>query len=807
MVKLDPLAYEPTEAQIAKRKHPLSKCEVCPLRAQGKYVPPDFNGNETADYVLVGEAPGRMEARKKRPFVGMSGHLVEAVLADIELQRSDTVMTNTVLCQPPNNETPNADAVACCKPALDDVIERAQPKFVVAMGNTAAASVKGEEVKITKERVGPPKQLDDRPYLYLPTVHPAATLRNTGLFPSFTADLQKLKRSLEITFEPPKWKAYDTEQGARAAIAELLQRQGVHVLVLDLEVGQDKDVDFGHPNTLLAAGIAYAPGRAIVLGKRALSHASVREDLTVLLQNKAVVCHNGKYDLGTLYRMGFGKFKLAKDTMFMSYSQNEVRGVHGLKYLARENLGAPDWDAELKPYIDGKLGDPKGGWDNIPLDMLYRYNAYDVHCTWQLMEMFERQMDANDWKVHDFLCWASDEVMVMESEGIFIDVPRLDELDSLLSVTIEDYRRSIVSYIKDNGIASEFDERTTRLVAKKGFNPNSPDQVKAALEIMTRATVTTTDAAMLEALTKHKDPLVRRFADLMLSFRKDAKLYGTYVKGTRERLNPDGRVQTSFLLHGTETGRTSSRNPNVQNVPRNRKDGVNLRSIYAASPGHSLVYADYSNIEGRIVAVLSDSQTMIDQMNSGEKIHNIIAERVFGMGFDKEQYVTAKTVVHGANYARMPQGIADGLGIPLKEAQQLWSFYHGMFPEVKEWHAAVKHQVLHTDDVLMTPWGRKRRFHLITRDNQEDVFKEALAFQPQSIGSDICLTAGIRLRQMGIPCRIFIHDGIVAEPATEDVKECAHTMTEVMEQSAREYTDRLKFPVDIEVGDNWAEVG
>jgi DNA polymerase I len=415
-------------------------------------------------------------------------------------------------------------------------------------------------------------------------------------------------------------------------------------------------------------------------------------------------------------------------------------------------------------------------------------------------------MDANDWQVHDFLCWASDEIMIMESEGIFIDIPRLDELDSILAVTIEDYRKSIVHHIKNNGIASEFDERVTRLVAKKGFNPNSPDQVKAALEVMTRATVTTTDAGMLESLSEHKDPLVRRFADLMLSYRKDAKLYGTYVKGTRERLNDNGRVQTTFLLHGTETGRTSSRNPNVQNVPRNRKDGVDLRSIYAASPGNTLIYADYSNIEGRIVAVLADSQTMIDQMNTGEKIHNIIARKVFGDVFDKEQYVTSKTVVHGANYARMPQGIADGLGIPLKQAQQLWNYYHGMFPEVRKWHAAVKHQILHTDDVLMTPWGRKRRFHLITRDNQEDVFKEGLAFQPQSIGSDICLTAGIRLRKAGVPCRIFIHDGIVAEPATEDLEECAHTMRDIMEESGREYTDRIAFPVDIEVGANWAEV-
>jgi len=777
-------------------KHPKAKCDECPLQAKGSYVPPDFNGNMQAKYLLVGEAPGGTEAKKGKPFTGMSGKLLDATLKEQGIDKSEAVLTNIVLCRPPGNATPGPHEIKCCAPALQDTIELVQPEFVVAMGNSAASSFLGRTTKITQDRVGPPKDTDQG-YKLIPTVHPAACLRNPNMFPLFAADIGKLKPHVQIKWEPPQWKAYDDEHKSLRVIKEL-HNQG-NRLVVDLEVGEDKDDTYGHPNTLLAAGIAYDSGKAVVIGERALQAESVRKALTNLLREKDITCHNGKYDLGTLYRMGFGIFKLANDTMFKAYTLDEVPGTKGLKYQSRERLGCPDWDAEIKPYVTGK----DGSWHNIPKDILYKYNAYDVGATWDLEDHLDPLMDNDDRRLHDFLCRASDQFMLIESDGIFIDHNALDELDIVLQDDMK-ITPPMVEPMLDN-----FDERVKGLIAKnKGFNPNSPDQVKAAFQLMTGARLTTTDIDMLNVLLNSKKPGVKEFAGKMITWRKVAKLYGTYVKGIKERLDDDGRIRTSYLLHGTETGRTSSRNPNVQNTPRLSEYGnIAMRRIYSAEPGNKLIYADYGNIEGRIVGVLADDENMIEILQDLDRdIHSEMAESIFGPKFTKEERVAAKTVVHGKNYARTAHGIAEGLGIKVSTATKISNAYDRRFPRVLKWHEEIKHQVLQTEEPLITPYGRKRRFGLITRDNAEDVYKEALAFKPQSIGSDITLTAAVALRQKGVPVRIFIHDGIVVEVPEADVPETVELMRHEMTEAAKFFTERVPFPVDINVGDNWAEI-
>ncbi|MCA1799974.1 MAG: hypothetical protein LC650_01590, partial [Actinobacteria bacterium] len=118
----------------------------------------------------------------------------------------------------------------------------------------------------------------------------------------------------------------------------------------------------------------------------------------------------------------------------------------------------------------------------------------------------------------------------------------------------------------------------------------------------------------------------------------------------------------------------------------------------------------------------------------------------------------------------------------------------------------LKHQVLQTDEVLITPYGRKRRFALIIPDNSEDVYKEALAFKPQSIGSDICLSAAVQLREEGFLVRLLVHDGIGIEVPVDKVDEAIPRIREVMMERARDFTTVVPFYVDIQVGSSWGEV-
>lgn len=780
------------------QKHPLADCDNCPLQHSGKYVPTDYQGNTTAEFILLGEAPGATEARKGKPFVGMAGQLLDATLSEVGVDKRKAVLTNTCLCHPPANETPTPAAVKACKPALNALISEVNPTYVVAMGNTAASAMLNRSTKITKDRVGPPKSMKN--YAVIPTVHPAACLRNPNMFPMLAADLKKLNPQATKQWVPPVYKVYDDEISACRAIAQLRSTKSYDTLVVDLEVGEEKDDSFGHPNTLLAVGIAYKDNTAIVIGTTAVKSRAVRKALSDLFQNKKLVCHNGKYDLGVLYRMGFGTFTLWRDTMLMAYTLDEVPGTKGLKYLSKELLGAPDWDAEIKQYTTGK----DGSWSSIPKAILYKYNAYDVACTWDLLHLLAKQMDENDWKLHKFLCEASDQLMLIESEGIYIDQEELERLSVEMQIAIEDTKRELQEFAGE--YINKFTDKQRELVVKGGgFNPNSPLQVAGLLKAISGVTFTTTDAEQLTKLTTKSGEL-GAFAKKMLYYRKITKLYGTYVKGTTERIDEDGRVRTSYLLHGTETGRLSARNPNVQNVPRTNEYG-NIRKVYAASPGHSFVYADYSNIEGRVVAVLSGDETMIALMQDPDSdIHSTVAESIFGSTFTKAQRTIAKSVVHGANYARTAHGIAEGLGISVGDATKVYNGYHRLFRGIKPWHAAIKDQVLNTDEILMTSYGRKRRFALIIPDNAEDVYKEALAFQPQSIGSDICLSAAVQLKREGFAVRLLVHDGIGIEVPVDEVDVAIPRIRQVMMERARDFTTVVPFFVDIQVGSSWGEV-
>jgi uracil-DNA glycosylase family 4 len=776
-------------------KHPAANCNECPFKASNTYVPPTVDGK--AKYLFVGEAPGATEVRKGKPFVGNSGRLLDAVLEEQNLNRSDAALTNVCLCRPKGNATPPATAIEACRPALEATIAEARPEVVMAMGNTAASAMLGRTTKILTDRVGPPKSVG-KDYKVIPTVHPAAVLRNPGFFKSFASDVNKLKPDVYIKWEPPRFKVHDNATQARTAIGQLLQRERAEQLVLDLEVGEDKDESFGHPNTLLCAGLGFEPGKVLVIGRQALKSNAVRQDLSRLFQAKQVVCQNGKYDLGVLHRMGFGHFKLAKDTMLMGYTQDEATGIgtKSLDYMAQEYLGTPSWKHVTKEYKS---------FADIPPKVLHQYNAYDVAATWDLVDYFEDRMDEADKKLHSFLCWVTDWLHIIESEGIYIDRSALMALDKDMQEELSEVLGNINSHIAFSGAQDSFSDHIKGLVAKKGFNPNSPVQVKAAFEALTGSTITTTDKDMLNLLASRKDPDTAELARLMLQQRGVSKLYSTYVKSIGKRLDENSRIQTTYLLHRTETGRLSSRNPNVQNQPRNQAR-YSIRNVFAASPGNDLIYGDYSNIEGRIVAVLSGDESMQEVLRDPNRdIHGEVAAQIFGDSYTKHHRFKAKSVVHGKNYARTPEGIASDpeLGMTLAEATVVSRTYDKMYPKVISWQKDLERRLWEEQEVLQTPYGRKRRFDLVTPDNKHDVFKEGLAFQPQSIGSDITLTAGIRMREAGIKVRILIHDGIVVEVPKGYTDSIKREMARIMDEAAREFTEEVPFPVEFGVGPNW----
>jgi len=599
-------------------------------------------------------------------------------------------------------------------------------------------------------------------------------------FPTFVDDIGKVHARIDVGWEAPQFAVFDEGPIACRALSELRQRSGN--VVVDIEVGAEKDEVFVHPDQyqLLCVGLSYAPGRAIVVGETALQDPGVRYVLSSVLSNPRarIVAHNGKFDLAGLQYIT-RKAKLGFDTMLASYAVDERQGTHGLKYLAMERLGAPNYALEIHRYLK-KKGE---NFAHVPRPVLYKYNAYDTTVTYALMQMYDDQLHrAGMVRVHDMLCRASNMLMPAEIKGIRVDRKYLHTLSDEFQAKLVELEILLHSKFKLD-------------------NPRSPQQVKAALGRL-GYTVSSTNIETLTGILRLTPPVLQReFIELMMDHRKQAKMYGTYVKGILQRLYK-GRVHPTFLLHGTTTGRLACRNPNLQNVPRDST----MRRMFIPSKGRVFVQADYKGAELRVMACEAKDEYLRSLFAEGRDIHSEVATAFFGSGFTKDQRVRAKAVVFGLSYGREEYSLAQEFQIPVPEARKYIDTFFSMIPRTVAWREKITNQILHGEDDLQTAFGRHRRIWLVTNDNMNEVVKEGLAFIPQSTASDICLNAAIELHEKyQLDIRLLVHDSILVE--TDQPEEVVQLMHEVMPRVASEvYSDYVPFPVDVAVGSSWGDV-
>lgn len=793
------------------RKHPYAECEKCPLNETGLFVPSD--GPASARVAYVGEAAGRQEVNSGKPFTGVSGQLLDKVNSHYGIKRKDVLLTNATLCRPPGAENlvPPQGAIKACRPRLIHELEERGVQTVVTLGNTASQALLANSDGVSKLRVGWGRK---SPYLdqvrVVPSFHPAACLRNPDFFPSLVADIGKVNRE-PVPWEEPKYVVYDTVEESLTVLRELEHHTGTD-LVIDIETDKEKDVDYDHPNNyeLLCIGLGYARKRVVVIERNALKDARVLEQLGRTLRAKRLIAQNGKYDISGLYPR-VGALKLYADVMLASYALDERPGIHSLDHQGIEKLGTPDWKHALDKY------DPKkNGYGVIPVDVLDQYNAFDCAVTWELWELYQKEMDKRDLrKVHDFLVAAANELMYIELNGIAIDRPYNTELTHSYLEDMASIKEKLVGILND----PEWD----------GFNPNSPIQVRRVIEEVFEMSIPltrnpkgqltkSTDADTLKGLAEKLNPESREFDFLstMLEWRKEAKLYGTYVKGIRKRMYR-GRVYPNFLLHGTTTGRLACRNPNLQNVPR----GSKIRSQFIpASPDNVFVSVDYSQAELRVLTWLAEEEYFRGIFNDPERdlftelmpvLYGDLSQAAWYTDPEakKDKRVRVKAYVYGLSYGREAMSIAQEFKISHGEAQGGMDAFFGVIPNIVEYQKGVEATIRSGED-LTTPFGRRRRFHLLTAQNVAKTIKEGLAFRPQSISSDLCLRAFTRVRPAlkgkGY-VRNIVHDNIMVETKRENAEEVGQMIDHYMVESARELVgDYVKFATDITVGDSWGAV-
>ena len=518
-----------------------------------------------------------------------------------------------------------------------------------------------------------------------------------------------------------------------------------------------------------------------------------------LLADPAVTktAHNAKFEDSVLRRAGVRLEGLAFDTMLASYVLDPGRRSHAIDLLAVEFLGHPM--ASLEALI-GK------GKDEVPLDLapvtaVAEFAGSEAEASLRLREIFEAQLTLHGQRdlLTDIELPLSRVLGDMERAGVSIDI---------------DWFRSLQTRFRAE---RERIEREIYAAAGSEFNINSNQQLRVilfdqlGLPVLKRTpTGPSTDASVLQELAEegHQLPM------LLMDYREIAKLESTYLDTLPELVHPaDGRLHTSFNQTVAATGRLSSSDPNLQNIPIRRELGRDIRRGFVAQAGWQFLVADYSQIELRLLAHLSSDSAFVNAFRSGEDIHRQTAAIIFGVDVadvTSEMRGRAKTINFATIYGQGANALARQLRIPHAEAKAFIETYFTRFGGVR---AYLDSQVQYArDNGYVETIFHRRRYIPELRDRNFNIraFGERVATNAPIQGSaaDLIKVAMIRihdaLKARGLTGRMLlqVHDELVLEAPPNEVEAVSAIVRDAMENAAQ-----LSVPlvVDLGVGANWVE--
>ncbi|HPG94172.1 MAG TPA: DNA polymerase I [Dokdonella sp.] len=529
-----------------------------------------------------------------------------------------------------------------------------------------------------------------------------------------------------------------------------------------------------------------------------LDRARVLAALKPMLEDagKAKVGQHAKYDMNVLSCAGITVRGITHDTMLESYVLNSTASRHDMDSLAREHLGYQTIHYE---DVAGK-GARQIGFSQVDLETATRYAAEDADITLRLHQQLWPKLEAEPKLASVYRDIEIPLVPVlarMEQRGVLIDVDALR--------------------LQGRQLASRMHELTlqSHRVAGRNFSLDSPKQLQALLfdELKLPAVLKTpkgqpsTNEEALEAIAEaHELPR------LILEYRGLAKLRSTYTEKLAEIVNPrTGRVHTSYHQATAATGRLSSSDPNLQNIPVRTEEGRRIRQAFVAPTGWKVLAADYSQIELRIMAHLSGDVGLLSAFHGDQDIHRSTAAEVFGVSLgdvDANQRRAAKAINFGLMYGMGAFGLARQLGIGRGEAQDYIARYFQRYPGVREFMDRVREQA-HRDGFVETVFGRRLYLHSIHSRNQAQragAERAAINAPMQGTAADIIKRAMLAIdawladRDDRAHMLMQVHDELVFEVREDAIDEIRDGVRERMAAAAA-----LAVPlvVDIGVGENW----
>ncbi len=525
---------------------------------------------------------------------------------------------------------------------------------------------------------------------------------------------------------------------------------------------------------------------------------TVREKLWPILTNPDIIKigHNLKYDLHIMANEGWDTTQIhpIDDTMLLSYILHGTRHGHGLDELALMYLGHEN--IKFSSLFPPKTRDADMRFDGLAIENACLYAAEDACICRALYDLMRPELNANN-KLRELYETCDLPLMPilvqMERAGVLADRAKLQHLSAIFHEQLQKLQSEIWT------------------LAGHEFNIASPKQLGCVLfdELNLPANKKrSTDADALNDLID-----AHEIIEKILNWRSIAKLAGTYADALPRQIASDGRIHTTYLQTSTNTGRLSSRDPNLQNIPIKTELGEEIRKCFIAAPHHTLISVDYSQIQLRLLADMANVHTFKETFNNNADIHEQTARKIFNIPTDqpvpRDLRRAAKTVNFSIIYGISSFGLASQLGVSRGDAQNIINTYMAGLPEIREYIDKTKEFAL-ANACVYTPWGRRIELPDVKNPRMRAYAMRAAINAPiQGFEADLMRRAMVEIDKNimhpnadKIRMIMQVHDEIVFECKSEFADEFAHKI-----KSAMENITQLSIPLVAEftIGTTWGK--
>lgn len=755
------------------------------------FVPPE--GPLNAAIMVIGEAPGAKEDEEGRPFVGGAGNMLDHLLRKVDIERKDIFITNVIKRRPPKNNIDHPLARAEIQSNLQALyreIRMVKPRVVVPLGNTALRAL-GVNHNIGNCRG---YVIPHRDYKIIPTWHPAYLLRQFHEKYTSQKDWEKIKRYSRGATIPHTHEMFeisptieDIERFEVLVSNKVNSGQKVSI-GLDLETEYIEDSPLDTPIKLV--GMALSDSHAIVVpfikqdGSRYWE--SKDEELRAIVAvgnilenpNVEIVTHNSMFDITVLMNHGFPVNARMYDTMIAQYLCYHP-SQQSLEYLASIHADVPMWKVSV-----GKSDEE-----------YRRYNAKDSTILLRIKRVLDK--DIEDSRLR-YLCDIAMNVIKptcrMMLNGVSIDSARHASIKLELEQRLENLKGQL------------------GILAGERFNPDSPSQVghilfdkfKFKSGVKTKKGKKSTGSDVLNRLANRYPD--NEFIEALLEYRHYSQQYKTFVKDIY--IQEDGRVHSEFKLTRVPTGRYSSSNPNLQNLPARQDEDGFIRGMYSVPTSRILVSADYSQVELMIFAVLADDPIWIKAFEEGLDVHSITAEGLLGF-YDPKYRTFVKNFTYGLIYGSEGgeiEKVAPRELIQKISVQDMLRNLQREHPQLFEYRKRIE-EFLKKNLYVVNAFGRRRYIPKMSLSAAD--YRAAYNHPVQGTAADIMhiktplIEAALHDDDMLV---LQLHDAYYIETYERDVDRVARTLKTVMEEPVESPSGhKFLLKADIEVGTSLAK--